>query len=742
MVIGVGDEVVYERAFGSRAVIPTREPMTVDTIFDLASLTKVVATTTSVMVLVERGQIRLSDRVSAWIPEFGTHGKEAITIRHLLTHMSGLRPDLDWSFPWNGERTAIAMAADEVPIARPNERFIYSDINFIVLGEVVRRVSGLRLEAFAAREVFDVLGMSDTRFLPPEGWRPRIAPTEACAEFDYPCAGVGAMSPMLRGTVHDPTARRMAGVAGHAGLFGSARDLVTFARMLLGGGRVGRARVLSPLTVAAMTSPATPPSERNVRGLGWDIDSVYSSNRGELLPFGSFGHTGFTGPSVWIDPHSRLFVVFLANRVHPDGTGDVTALRSRIATIAAAALTDRGLATPAGVLSGGALRPTGLAPSVGPPARVETGIDVLKAGGFAALAGRRVGLVTNHTGRAADGTATIDLLRAAPGVTLVALFSPEHGIRGAVDAAVDSSVDQRSGLPIHSLYGKNDRPTDEMLRGLDTVVVDLQDVGSRFYTYAATMAHVMEEAATHHIKVVVLDRPNPLGGVQIEGPLLDKRFFGFTGYTALPTRHGMTLGELARFFNADRKLGADLEVVAMRGWRRDAWFDETSLPWVNPSPNMRSLNQATLYPGIGGIEWSNISVGRGTSSPFEQIGAPWIDGVRLASRLNARAIPGLRVYPVEFTPDSSQYAGQLCRGVFFVITDREQFRSVRLSAELVGALAALHGSAFDLGRTARLFGSAEVLGRLLAGEDPARVTESLAADEARWRLARAPHLLY
>ena len=275
-----------------------------------------------------------------------------------------------------------------------------------------------------------------------------------------------------------------------------------------------------------------------------------------------------------------------------------------------------------------------------PTTRVLTGIDVLARDGFAVLKGRKVGLITNHTGRSVTGATTIDLLHKAPGVTLVALFSPEHGIRGVLDEDVPSSRDEATGLPIHSLYGATRRPTAAMLAGLDTLVIDLQDIGARFYTYPATLGYVMEEAAKRKIEVVVLDRPNPINGWQIEGPLPDEAVLGFIAYLPMPIRHGLTLGELAQLFNAEKKIGADLTVVRAEGWRRDHWFDQTGLAWMNPSPNMRNLNQATLYPGIGAIEYANVSVGRGTDQPFEQIGAPWIDGPRLAAALNARGAAG------------------------------------------------------------------------------------------------------
>jgi uncharacterized protein YbbC (DUF1343 family)/CubicO group peptidase (beta-lactamase class C family) len=742
VLVGLGDETLYYEAFGDRALAPAREPMTLDTIFDLASLTKPVATATSVMMLVEEGRVRLSDRVAAHIPGFERYGKSAITVRQLLSHVSGLRPDVDLADEWVGTDTAIQLALEEVPMAAPGARFIYSDINFFLLGEIVRRVSGQPLDVFARDRIFQPLGMADTMFNPSEPLVPRVAPTQRCTRYGWPCDGPDMF--MLRGLVHDPTARRMAGVAGHAGLFSTADDLAVFCRMLLGGGRYRGARILSPLTVARMTAPAPAGDDRTLRTLGWDMDSAFSANRGELLPIGSFGHTGFTGTSLWIDPATRLFVVFLSNRVHPEGRGDVTPLRARVATVAAAALDS----LPEGVRT---LAFTGREPSPSPgalpqPARrpaVVTGLDALRAEGFAPLRGRRVGLVTNHTGRARDGATAIDLLHEARDVSLIALFSPEHGIRGVLDEKVPSSVDERTGLPIHSLYGETRRPTPEMLAGIEVLVLDLQDIGARIYTYMTTMAYVMEEAAKRGIAVFVLDRPNPINGFQIEGPALDPAMVGFTGYSpAMPLRHGMTLGELAQLFNAEHEIGAELVVVRMQNWSRDDWFDGTGLPWINPSPNMRNLNQATLYPGIGAFEGTNLSVGRGTDTPFEQIGAPWIDGVQLADALNARGIPGIRFYPVRFTPVSSKYAGEACQGVFMIITDRLALRPVRVGVEIASMLSRMHGATFQLELAERLFGSREGLTRIRTGEDPAAIAASWSAAEARWRLLRAKHLLY
>ena len=738
VLIGRGDQTVYEKAYGTRATVPSTEPMTLDTVFDLASLTKVVATTTAVMTLVEQGRVRLNDPVASFVPGFDRYGKAGITVRHLLTHVSGLRPDVDLH-PWTGYDAAMALAIDEVPTAAPGEQFVYSDINFFLLGDIVSRVTGESLDKYLTRVVFGPLGLRDTGFLPAKTLLPRIAPTERCAEQDaWPCKRPDAAP--LRGVVHDPTARRMGGVAGHAGLFSTAQDLQRFARMLINGGELDGVRILSPATVARMITPVTLPANAGTRGLGWDIDTSFSSNRGDLFPIGSYGHTGFTGTSLWIDPASKSYVIFLSSRLHPDGVGDVGVLRSRIATVAAAVI-GGGVPVSTNLRVNLAGTPSSPKPQAPSPS-VLSGIDVLARDSFAKLKGKRVGLITNHTGVARDGKSTIDLLHTAPGVQLVALFAPEHGIRGVLDADVPAERDQKTGLTIHSLYGETRRPTAAMLAGIDTLVIDLQDIGARFYTYPATTGYVLEEAAKRKIAVMVLDRPNPVNGWQIEGPNQSEPIREFIAYFPMPVRHGLTLGELARVFNAEKKLNADLTVIPVENWRRDYWYDETGLAWINPSPNMRNLNQAALYPGIGAIEYSNVSVGRGTDQPFEQFGAPWIDGPRLAAALNARQLPGIRFYPVAFTPTTSKYARQACQGVFMVITNRATLPPVRVGLEIAGALFTLFGDQYQLENTDLLLGSRDSLERVKRGEDPAAVAARWSADEGRWRQLRAKYLLY
>ena len=732
LLIGHDGQVVYRKAYGSRALIPAREPMTVDTVFDLASLTKVVATTPCLMKLLEDGRIRLDDPVTNYLPEF-QGGHSTITLRNLMTHFSGLPPDLDLTTPWTGYDAAIALALSGKPRGPAGARFAYSDINFILLGEIVRRLAGEPLPDYARRLVFDPLEMHDTMFQPPASLLPRIAPTEI-----DPATGR-----VLRGVVHDPTARRMGGIAGHAGLFGTAGDLARFCQMMLDRGAGGGRQLFNPLTIEKFTTPQSPPDQPILRGLGWDIDSPLSGNRGDLFPIGSYGHTGFTGTSIWIDPFSRTYVILLANSVHPHHGKPLTSLRGRIATIAAAAY---GIVAPSVKIAG--YDETIIGPGVHRKVRIQahvlTGLDVLRQQNFALLHGRHIGLITNQTGISGDGKRNVDLMRDA-GIDVRALYSPEHGISGREDREdIANSQDPATGIPVWSLYqGSRRRLSDEMLSGVDTLVFDIQDVGARFYTYSCTMQYAMQEAAKRGLRFVVLDRPNPITGVHMEGPILDQNLESFIGCREIPQRHGMTIGELATMDNDVLALGLDLDVVRMAGWQRGFWFDSTGLPWINPSPNMRSLNEALLYPGIAMLEASpNYSVGRGTSAPFEQIGADWMDGRRLAEWLNARQIPGIRVYPTRFRPASSNFRGRLIQGVRFEVTDRDGFDSTRLGLEIAFALLKLWPGKVDPEIDQRLIGSREVVKNLRDGVDPRIIVETLTGPLSEFARHRQNWLLY
>ena len=755
VLVGRKGRLVWRKAYGDRAVEPAREPMTPDTIFDLASLTKIVATATSIMILVERGKLRLNDPVSVHIPELRGEGRDRITIEQLLTHVSGYAPDFDLRERWTGYDEAIKRLIQEPLRNPPGSRFTYSDIGFIMLGEVVKRVSGMPLDQFAQKNIFGPLQMRDTGFRPSPVLKARIAPTERRrGQLSYlgdTAVNAGAEGELwLRGEVHDPTSYRMNGVAGHAALFSTANDLAIYCQMILNGGTYGGVRILAPLTVAEMTRPRVVASNGATRGLGWDMNTSFSTNRGDLFPLGSFGHTGFTGTSMWIDPASRMFVVFLSNRVHPDGHGDVGPLRGRVASIVAASVTDTTAVERAREQTGKYYNEvvTSLqqfpfrSEGAGSSTKVLTGIDVLERDAFKQLQGMRIGLVTNHTGRDREGRQTVDVLSKAPGVKLVALFSPEHGIRGLADDKVSDSKDEATGLPIYSLYGETRRPKPEQLKDLDALVYDIQDVGVRFYTYISTLGYLLEEAAKAKIPVFVLDRPNPIGGLDVEGPIADNDKLSFTSYHTIPTRHGLTIGELAELFNKQRNIGADLRVIKMEGWRRSMWFDETNLTWINPSPNMRSLTEATLYPGVGLLETTNVSVGRGTDTPFEIVGAPWIDADTLAEYLNQRGVPGVRFVPLRFKPNASVFKDQECGGVNIIVTDRAAFRPVLAGIEMALALRKLYPNDWKVDSYLRLLVNADPLARVKRCENAREIVGSWNAGLQEFRKAREAILLY
>jgi SSS family transporter len=742
VIAGHDGRIIFHKAYGNSSLVPAPEPMTEDTIFDLASLTKVLATAPAVMQLYEQGRFRLNDPVAQYLPEFAANGKEDITIRQLLTHYSGLPPDVSLDDPWEGKAEGLRRAFSSTPVTAPGVQFRYSDINFIVLGALVEKLSGLTLDQYQKRYLAEPLGVEHMQFLPPESWRGRIAPTQ----YDQ---GV-----MLRGVVHDPTSRRMGGVAGHAGLFSTAGDVAVYAQNLLDrlAGRPSHFP-LSQLTLQKMTTPSQPATGTALRGLGWDIESPYSSNRGELFPVGSFGHTGFTGTSLWIDQTSDTYVVFMSNAVYPNGPTSINAIRGGVASEIARWVMvhpDNGSIV---------ANITGYNESIAGERRwqarngnVTNGIDVLEETQFAPLAALaqkhggklRVGLLTNQTGLDAQRRRTIDVLAAAPNLQLKVIFSPEHGIQGALDKeSIDDTKDASTGLPVISLFGKQLRPSLDTLRSLDAVLIDIQDAGVRFYTYETAVRYFLEAAGQTGTDIVVLDRPDPVTGEFVQGPLSDTGSESYVNVAPIPVRHGMTLGELARYFNGEYKLHAPLTVVAMKGWQRGDWFDSTGLVWTNPSPNLRSLRAATLYPGVGLIETTNISVGRGTDTPFEYVGAPWIDGPALARVLNARFLPGVRFVPVEFTPKPPYpYADQVCHGIELIVTDRNVLDSPELGLEIASAIHKVSGDKFQLNKIDRLLANKSVLDGLLAGRDPQRLAEDWRQQLDDFNAKRKAYLLY
>jgi len=709
VLIGRHDRVVFRRAYGFRQVLPDRVAMSVDTVFDLASLTKPIATASSILVLAERGSLRLDDPLVRYVRECNRSEQRAITLRHLLLHVSGLPADIPKDDFAHGRSEAIRRICNVALRGPPGATSIYSDLGFVLLEEVVRRVTSRELPVVADEAIFGPLGMRDTGFVPADALRQRAAWTELVD-------GV-----WRAGVVHDPRAYLLGGVAGHAGLFSTGDDLALYARAVLGGGEVDGRRFLSPHGVASMIAPHDVPE--SVRALGWNVLSQW---RGEGLSPTAIGHFGFTGTSLWIDPDKDLFVIVLSNRVHPNGKGDSKPLVARINALAAEAIGPR----------------AGRVDACSAAGDVRTGIDVLRDEGFDRLRGKHVGLVTNASGRARDGTSTVDLLREAPGVTLVALFAPEHGLDASGNRKIADGRDPRTGLPVYSLYGDALAPSADSLAGIDTLVFDIQDAGTRFFTYASTMHRAMVAARDRNLRFIVLDRPDPIDGIDVAGPVTVPAPGSFVNYHSLPVRHGMTIGELATLLNADDHLGVSLSVVTMRGWRRGSYADATGLPWVNPSPSLRSVDEAVLYPAIGLLEATNVSVGRGTDAPFEHVGAPWIDGAALAAAVTAEALAGVEVAPATFTPGADRYAGQSCSGIRVQVIDRTRFEPVTTGLAIARALRRLYPSVWEFAKLDRLLVHPDTMIALDEGLPLASIVETYRDELAAFMKKREKYLLY
>ncbi len=845
VVIGHGGQVVFEKAYGDRKLAgepgldgepSAAEPMTEDTIFDMASLSKCLSTATAVMQLYEQGKVAFDEPVEKYLPEFNAeHDPERakVTVRMLLTHTSGEAPDVNLKDAWGlaapDFMEGVHRALTTPLMSAPGEVFRYSDINFILLGYMVQVLSGEPLDVYAQEHIFKPLEMTETRYLPltkacgphlvagaaiawapapkgrmlfacPKGeWSTSLLARVAPEAHDDEAKADPATNPdydrLLRGTVHDPTTRRMGGVAGHAGVFSTAHDVSLFAQALLD--RLAGRPSSFPLkqsTLKLMVAPQQPgnatgqlaaanAAERaaisagakgaavglaphypavqgqDLRGFGWDIDTAFSKPRGVVFPIGSFGHTGFTGTSLWMDPGSDTYVILLANAIHPRGNAPISNLRGEVATAAALAL--------------GLYRST-TAP--GEPQRSSatmTGIDVLEAEHFAPLAGGSgrvdhplaLGVLTNQTGLDSAGRRTVDILatdlpKALPGAKLAVIFSPEHGIFGKQDSThVEAEVDPATGLHVTSLYGPTEadkRPSHEELKSLDAVVIDLQDAGVRFFTYDTVTGYFLEAAAKektefhHDLKVVVLDRPDLIGGEQVQGPVSDAELTtgvaAYIDYMPLPVRTGMTIGELARFAVGMKHLDVDLTVVPVEHWSRGQYFDETGLQWTNLSPNLRTMTAAVLYPGLGFLDYSPVSVGRGTDTPFEFFGAAWMHAAEVAEALNARHIPGVNfaVTTTSVAENANHYPfhGQTIETVRIAVTDRRALDSPEMGVEIVSVLHRMYPAQFDVEKTLRLVGSRSTLDAIERGDDPRSIAEGWGPKLAEYKAARKAFLLY
>ncbi len=932
VVIGHRGHIAFQHAYGDRKLAgepglngepSPAEPMTEDTIFDMASLTKVIVTTTAIGELYDQGKLDFDTPVEHYLPDFNpTHDPERakVTLRLFLTHFSGEAPDINLKDPWGlatpDKPEGLHRALTNPLASTPGTKFVYSDINFILLGALVEKLSGQRLDDYAREHIFKPLGMEHSRYLPfdracgyhedlgsavvlpahipsgsgelqqcaenpsdwvPDEWIRSIAPTAHDDE------GSPATNPdfnhLLRGTVHDPTTRRMGGVAGHAGLFSNAHDMSLFAQALLDryAGRPSKFPVTrktlmlmaqpqqpghTPLQVgqhfranaqaiAEGQKPATGdpnlldpnfPAIPNdpLRGFGWDIDTGYSKPRGRF-PLGSFGHTGFTGTSLWLDPQSDTFILLLSNAIHPHVGAAISNLRGEVATAAMMALglydsslpakaesahakdakvsprdatTSTDAATNAVATSAQPWRPSRervsafrlasytdsvgeqtpqvpsqeqrprvlreLCPSGGFQPPVKVGIDVLKDDCFRDLvfdpehpdANLRLGLLTNQTGLSRRGIRTIDILftdlpKLYPNSQLTTLFSPEHGIFGQQDTEhLTAETDPTTGLHVTSLYGARDadrRPSHAQLQDLDAVVIDLQDAGVRCFTYETVLGYFLEAAAAekttyhHDLHIVVLDRPNPLGGLQVSGPVSDPGTESYINYLPIPLQHGLTFGELARYIAATKHLDADLTVVRMQGWHRDMLFDATGLPWTPPSPNLHTVTANLLYPATCMLELTNLSVGRGTPLAFEVFGAgntpqgqqPWFNAQQVAGTLNARHIPGVtfEVIQLQIPEDKNHYPGhgQTIPAVHILISDpatRGTLNAPELGLELLSTLHKLYPTQFQLEKSMRLIASRATLDAITRGEDPRSVAATWARGVLELKARRDTLSLY
>jgi SSS family transporter len=884
VIVGHNGKQVFERAYGDRKLAgqpglngqpSAAEPMTEDTIFDMASLTKDLATATAVMQLYDEGKIRFDDPVEKYLPAFNpTHDpiRAQVTLRMLLTHFSGEGPDISLKDPWGlaaPDRAEGFRRALSEPLAKaPGAHFRYSDINFILLGDLIETITHEPEFLYVRQHIYEPLHMTDTRYLPialacgpwsslppysrdalqkpasgtipcnkPGSWNaslllPRIAPTAHDDESKSNLSANPNFDDLLRGTVDDPTTRRMGGVAGHAGLFSTAHDVSLFASALLEKLLYNRGPFPVPQsTLKLMMQPEQPghndhqvtdaeaaqnaaleagehgvepglaphyPSieGQDLRGYGWDIDTAFSKPRGLIFPVGSFGHTGYTGTTLWMDADSDTYVVLLANAIHPHVGKPISDLRGQVSTAAAEALglypkeTTIVKKAKADVWGSYASNTVASSPM---QQKTLTGIDVLEQTHFDALTQLaqshnghlNLGLLTNQTGVDSNGHRTLDLLHSLTqdNIHLTALFSPEHGIFGKQDSThINAEVDPATGMHVTSLYGSgaaSRHPTHEQLKDLDAVVVDIQDAGVHYWTYESAMGYFLEAASIeateyhHKLNIIILDRPNPIGGVAVQGPIVDANRTSYVAYIPLPVRHGFTLGELARYIVATKHLDTPLIVVSMQHWHRDEFYAQTGLPWINPSPNLRSPEAAILYPALGLVEPTNVSVGRGTAHPFSFFGAgvpsqkpststatgglttahgwvgpttEWFNAEAVATYLTARHIPGVTFTPTtEHIDDDANhypYHGQTIQAVHVACTDPVLLNTPELGIEIISALHHLYPTQFHLARAITLIDNQSTMDALDRNEDPRTIAASWQPSLDAFRAARKQFLLY
>jgi uncharacterized protein YbbC (DUF1343 family) len=651
--VGHGGETLFHEAVGQRTLLPQPEAAHRDTIYDLASLTKVIATATSVLLLHERGLLDLDMPVSEVLP---LPAFKSITLRHLLTHTSGLPPFKTWHKEASAVDEYIQRIAALPLDTAPGEKRVYSDLGFMMLGRMVEIIGKNGLDAFAQENIFKPLAMEHTGFNIPAAWHAQCAATEQCPWREK----------LMQGEVHDENAYAVGGVSGHAGLFAPAGDLARFCRGLLGG------KLLKPETLGVMAQPGAVP-RYPWQVLGWKIDPWAEGSEGYLRSRRAIGHTGWTGTSLWMDLDTSHFVILLSNTPHPTRElRDNATLRQTFHEPVAAAC--HPISTNA-----------------------HTGLDRLSWDAFDGLRGKRVAVLTNQGAVDLAGRPLLDVFALEPEVTVVRVFSPEHGFSGQAEAGEQVGA-QRASVPVVSLYGDQKKPTPEQLRDVDLLVVDLPDIGARYYTYMATMKDCMEACADASVPVMVLDRPNPLGGETIEGPIATA-VGSLVCCAPIPVRHGMTLGELAMFFKSTFSACAavELTVSELNGWPRAFLAPQCSLPWVPPSPNIPVFESALLYIGTCLFEGVNLNEGRGTDTPFQVLGSPWLDAKKIIGAVKKEDRRGCRLEAITYTPrsipgksSSPIYRDEACNGIRIHLESDGEARPFRLAYSLLLAIHQTH----------------------------------------------------
>ncbi len=641
-------------AEGMRQITPVSEAATEDTLYDLASLTKQVATTTSVMLLQEDGKLSLDQKVSDFLP---IPGLERYTLRQCITHTAGLAPFKPWQTEVHSPEDIVQRIAALPMSSPPGTRRVYSDLGFILLAQVVGQAAREPVDAFIARRVFKPLGMKRTLFNPGAELRKDCAATENCPWRKR----------VLKGEVHDERAFAMGGVAGHAGLFSTAPDLGLFCDALLSG------RILKSATLDEMLRFGHVPSYPG-QGIGWWLDPWTSGSNGYLPSRRAFGHTGFTGTSMWLDRDTGLYGVLLSNTVHPKREPrDNTSLRRTFYD---------------GIMFSQYPKST----------NAHGGIDYLYRVDYAPVREKRAAILTNQAATDMLGRPDLEVFDLEPGVTFKTVYTPEHGLRGQAEAGKSVASEKSAATTVISLYGKQKRPTKDELKGVQLFVIDLPDVGSRYYTYMATMKECLTACAESGVPVLVLDRPNPLGGTVLEGPVA-KVFESAVCSAPIPARHGMTLGEIAQFFQRTvfEKSKLKLDIQNAENWRRELMHPACALPWTPPSPNLPSFESALAYAGICLFEGVNLNEGRGTETPFLIFGAPWTDNKALADAVDPALSAGFklitRVYipkPIPGKSENPEYNGKICKGILLEVADPNAARPFSLAVGLLAELVKRH----------------------------------------------------